>query len=307
MARGQYSDVVLDSVGNPIAGATVTVKNISAAGAQTGNAAVYGSEAGSAIANPLLTAIDGFFSFWADTGARYDIVIAALGLTTRTVRWDNAFFPPAIRSIGVQHLGVDVLPLGTVLDWWRPSAAIPLPTGWVEARGQSLAPTDHDFPGGGTITLPDCRNTVKLGADSAVADHQVATPVNGAAGAPGVGAQGGSNVPRNVKHTHSLSAHTHTGAPHTHTWPAVAGLSTGPADTDPNGYMEVSAGTAGNSGIFLSKRIHHNNLNQSETAPTTPGTSSTPSYDLTGLDGPPDVDVRPSYTATIVIIKVKNT
>ncbi len=71
-----YTDTLFDTLGNAIAGATVTVYQ---AGTLT-PATLYSTNTGTALSNPLTTGLDGSFDFYAING-RYDLVMAKTGYT----------------------------------------------------------------------------------------------------------------------------------------------------------------------------------------------------------------------------------
>lgn len=95
-------------------------------------------------------------------------------------------------------------PLGMVISWWRPNGLTAVPTGWAVPTGQSLTASQHDFPGGGTIVLPDLRNSFIMGVTEAT-----------------IGSTGGSNSV-DIAHTHSVGSHSHTIPAHSHTVPGHA-------------------------------------------------------------------------------------
>lgn len=88
MARVQYAEVFETNAGVPLNGASVNVKSVNADGSQGGNATIYVSETGAPSSNPISTGADGYATFWAEAGARYDVIVSAAGFTTRTVRWE---------------------------------------------------------------------------------------------------------------------------------------------------------------------------------------------------------------------------
>lgn len=88
------------------------------------------------------------------------------------------------------------MPLGTVIQWWRPSTSVALPTGWVVPTGQTLDSTQHDY-GSFNITLPDLRNKFVLGAT-------LTNPGPDVASAPAIGQLGGSQV-ANLAHSHHIT------------------------------------------------------------------------------------------------------
>lgn len=102
------------------------------------------------------------------------------------------------------------IPVGTVINWYRPNTSTPLPAGWVECIGQSVAAAAHDFVGGGTITVPDMRNRFILGA----ATNGASSP--GSSQTPAIGATGGSHT-LDLAHTHGFAHHhVYTMVSHTH-------------------------------------------------------------------------------------------
>jgi hypothetical protein len=77
----KYSDVVLDTSGNVISGATVTVTQYPSGTSAT----VYAADSTSGgNVSPLTTDSRGYFEFWAPTG-HYSLTISKTGQTTRTV------------------------------------------------------------------------------------------------------------------------------------------------------------------------------------------------------------------------------
>jgi hypothetical protein len=155
-------------------------------------------------------------------------------------------------------VGNDV-PLGSVIQWWRPSIATTIPDGWVPCDGSTYTNNTASTPpiilhsyGTTSLTVPDLRNAFILGAHETTTATYTAAPVftplnrdgtaaasgNLATNGPGINGAGGSNavfnldhqhlagsnllIPdhtHNISHTHSFS-HTHTIPAHTHTVPA---------------------------------------------------------------------------------------
>lgn len=104
-------------------------------------------------------------------------------------------------------------PIGTVVAWFRPNGATSIPTNWHACDGTTLTSSFHDFPGGGSVTLPDLRNRFILGADASDANGAAAANVGDAtidtsSGAPGPQASGGSN--KIVQSISQMPSHTHT-------------------------------------------------------------------------------------------------
>jgi hypothetical protein len=151
----------------------------------------------------------------------------------------------------VSGLNYNDVPLGTIITWWRPTSTISIPDGWAVCDGRTIAQADHSYPISGSITLPDMRNKMVVGADPATPginalsgyaleanatsaqntnnDWTGVQKVAGTAGAPGVGydsgletanPRSGSNLPRDLSHNHtagtlSIKDHYHT-ISHTH-------------------------------------------------------------------------------------------
>lgn len=102
-----------------------------------------------------------------------------------------------------------VHPLGSIMPWWRPSPLSAIPEGWVVAKGQTLTSSEHDFAGGGSITLPDLRNKFLLGADTEDTGTSTSTP-------PAISQAGGSHE-KDTSHSHTIDPHSHDVDPHYHT------------------------------------------------------------------------------------------
>jgi hypothetical protein len=98
--------------------------------------------------------------------------------------------------------------LGMVIEWWRPSDSVAVPTGWVVPVGQVLSSSEHDFAGGGSVTLPDLRNAFILGAATSGTGSTVSLP-------PTIGGTGGAHE-RSLVHSHTVASHTHTVNAHNH-------------------------------------------------------------------------------------------
>jgi len=114
----------------------------------------------------------------------------------------------------VKRASDGAIPLGLMFPWFRPSLVVPIPPGYVVADGTTLTPSQHSFPGGGNVTIPDLRNRFVLGADytkeigEAPADVESPLALT-SDGAPGPNATGGSNAVSVT--TTQLPKHTHTG------------------------------------------------------------------------------------------------
>ena len=132
-------------------------------------------------------------------------------------------------DIGAQQIGIGhmtlaalaaILPLGTIIPWFRPAANFDAgngaglaPKGWAICDGSVVASVNHDWGTGGNVTIPDLRNRFILGAATSGTGTGVGTPpsesVNGTA------STGGAHT-RNMQHTHPVPSHFHISNPHTH-------------------------------------------------------------------------------------------
>lgn len=97
----------------------------------------------------------------------------------------------------VSGLNYNDVPLGTVIQWWRPTSATDagsgagmIPDGWVPCDGRVLDSTQHSY-GDFTITVPDLRNKFVLGADPTLPGINATTSYYHESGA--VGAQAKNN------------------------------------------------------------------------------------------------------------------
>jgi hypothetical protein len=107
------------------------------------------------------------------------------------------------------------IPIGGVIDWWRPSPAVAVPTGFEIADGRSI--TQHEFTSvTGSVSLPDLRNVFILGADASKTDGAGASGSSSdvVTDGPGIRGTGGSN--RHTLATDQMPAHTHAVTDPTH-------------------------------------------------------------------------------------------
>lgn len=117
----------------------------------------------------------------------------------------GAVYGPAIPNGAITSpmLDPNILPLGSVVTWWRPSGSTSTPGGGWEIMDGRAWNTIPNSLGLTTGNIPDMRGRFPIGAD-----------ITGNS-APGIGATGGSNT-TNFAHSHNVNAHTHTVPPHTH-------------------------------------------------------------------------------------------
>ena len=205
--------------------------------------------------NPFTTGPSGSVEFWADGPAEVDVFIhdtvGPSRIADRTFGWNavavgvgslpSASLAPDA-GIALAMLGPDVLrqmhAIGQVIDWWRPQASVPLPSGFEVCDGRQIPAGQHDFPGLGAsaINLPDLRNMFILGAlptnageGAIIKAHAAGAGQGNAPGdAPGIVGNGGSNAAKNFAHGHGVPgvshAHLTEGVNHLHT---VGSLYTG--------------------------------------------------------------------------------
>lgn len=158
----------------------------------------------------------------------------------------------------VRALDFNDVPLGAVFAWWRPSSDVPLPTGCVPCDGSTYSSTaTHSYQPYGitSITVPDMRNKMVLGANTSVTDGTAAAlpSVQAASGAPGIRGGGGTNVPRALSHTHlctnlTIADHRHPIGIHQH----EVGTHTHPVNAHQHNIditHSHSVGGGGNTGI----------------------------------------------------------
>jgi hypothetical protein len=343
MARSMYQNTIAaaDATGTlkALAGIQIFVYT---QGTQT-TVPIYQSRTGAPQkTNPIVTDATGLVEFFADVG-EYDVrtkdTNVSPRIADRTVQWHSVsgadggtpgakIAPDAGLSLGT--LGADVnrqiAQIGQVIDWWRPDDTFPVPSGWEICDGRSILAGSHDF-GGGSITLPDLRNTFILGADATKINGAVSTNGDTAAGAPGIRGVGGSNAVRNLAHTHVVDAHSHTVNAHSHTVNAhdhsfmnpiavnsgsLLVVHPGDAQMDYAGsHVELmdTGGTVGarnvgvSGGIAMERYAIWTNQSTPGTSTSSPGTSNT----SPGTDSQLSTtnDMRPRHVGLLKIMKVR--
>jgi hypothetical protein len=174
-----------------------------------------------------------------------------------------------------------VASLGDVKFWWRPNASTAIPTGWVIADGRSVLASEHDFSGGGTISVPNLIERVPRGVNEA-----------------DIGSSGGASA-INLAHTHTVSPHDHVVPSHTHELNLQSGFN---AVTN----LKISQDLSGSSWVHSgasSGEEHRHPINGSAgftsltTEQSSPGTSSSLSSSQS---------IIPSYIGLLPLVKVKN-
>jgi hypothetical protein len=173
-------------------------------------------------------------------------------------------FPDAtVQTTAVTGSGGGV-PVGTVLDWWRPNSSFPIPEGYQICEGSVVSDPQSPLNG---FTLPDLRNRFVRGAatldvvgltgGAETHDHSVSTPahvhsidhthtVSGNTQVLGMTTAGpsGSLVGAGSASPGAASpAHTHTLAPHSHSVAITTG-SPSSGSSGPGGETVVASATA---------------------------------------------------------------
>jgi hypothetical protein len=176
--------------------------------------------------NPFTTGTSGSVRFWADGPTEYDLVFEDTIVPARVADrfgWNSV--PAKTGSMpttflagdgGISHAMLSPVvvrqevPIGGIIEWWRPSAGVPVPDGYEVCDGHSVPAGSHEFVGvSGAINMPDLRNVFILGADANVADGTQPAQGVGSANAPGIRAGGGSNAIKNLAHTHGVPLPNH--------------------------------------------------------------------------------------------------
>ena len=189
-------------------------------------------------------------------------------------------------SVGVAELANTIyqrlIPLGTILDWYPPAAAVApftssLPPGFVACTGQAWSVVPNEL-GYTTGNLPNLVDKYAVGADPTFARGLAATHniSGGAQTAAGLGGLAGANkaVEHLPEHTHQLDQHVHVQTDHTHSLYVKGGNTVGLDSGDYNGSGQpitrgASTGTAHThrmGGDVFSAQIESDPITQSVTA-----------------------------------------
>lgn len=140
-------------------------------------------------------------------GAVTDVKLASNSVTTAKIL-DGTILGAdlATGAVGANQLDPalfdNLLPLGSVISWYRPNGTFAVPFGFVLCQGQTLLQSAHDWAGAGSITIPDLTDRFVIGAGGAVSERT----------------SGGANS-RTWSHSHLVPDHTHNGSSHTHVVP----------------------------------------------------------------------------------------
>ena len=168
------------------------------------------------------------------------------------------------------RLSVQEVPVGTILDWYRPDAETVLPDGFQMCDGSLI--TDSASPMKGKNT-PNLIDKITYG----VSENRV-------------GEMGGANS-INLQHSHIVNSHTHS-IVHTHTFAGVTGTSN-----------QGSSSAGGNAGPVLSYNAHDHSYSGAVSASSIESSgSASPSTDSQLSTS---VDNRQAYIGVLKIIKVR--
>jgi hypothetical protein len=121
----------------------------------------------------------------------------------------------AAGAVGAAALDPNILPVGSVMLWWRPPGSGATPDGFWEAMDGRAWNSISNYWGLTTGNIPDTRGVFAKGADI-LGGH--GTPIGASGGSSSASLAHSHNV---LGHTHSIPAHTHGIWPdggHTHTW-----------------------------------------------------------------------------------------
>lgn len=115
-------------------------------------------------------------------------------------------------AVTIDKLDGTVVPLGTVVLWYRADSAVLPPSGWEVMDGRAWSGIVNKLGAGGvqwnTGNIPNMANKFPLGAALAGTDGTPANP-------PAIGAVGGQHT-RNISHGHTAQPHSHTVNAHSH-------------------------------------------------------------------------------------------
>lgn len=220
----------------------------------------------------------------------------------------------ANQQVTYEKLDPTVLPLGSVIMWYRKSGETNLPGGgWEICDGRAWSSITNSL-GYTTGTIPDLRDSFAIGAD-----------INGIV-APSIGAGGGSNE-RNFAHSHNVDAHFHGVPSHSHGISLDGNHTHGFLGEDSNYHQLVQQLVRApvaetevrdalfNPGISLA-RTHESVIQEPSPLQYTGAhshggaTGASPEFSTTstgtGTDTQlGDVDIRPSYVALLYIMRCR--
>lgn len=186
-------------------------------------------------------------------------------------------------NISADKLGAGIVnSLGDLKWWWRPNVSTSIPgSGWVVAAGQTLASSQHDFAGGGTIVVPNLIGRTTFGVEI------------GSVGTPG----GAASV--NLNHVHGVNPHTHPVPAHSHPIALESGFNLATN-------LKISQDLSGSSWVHAdnvsgAEHRHSINGNVGTQGPWTSGEGSSTTDSQLGT-----TSIIPPYVGLLPLLKVKN-
>jgi hypothetical protein len=222
------------------------------------------------------------------------------------VQGDPTALPDAIPFVSVPYAlsaasinGVsdqNLVPVGTVVDWFRPNSSMLTPTGWTVCDGSLV--TDASAPLFNGKHVPDLRNRFVLGIDPG--NMTVMASYGADQGAPPQGGQ--ASVSASLAHSHGIGAHTHTIQSHTHTFTtSIDGDHFHDHQNDPfqSGFIQ-GAVTGGQRTTTNGAHSHHGTTDGSGTLTTDPTALQTDTQ-LSNVTIP----TMPPYVGLLKIIRIK--
>lgn len=205
-----------------------------------------------------------------------DILIGAGGsnpINTVNTPLDDQIYYLRANGFGGDPSWDHPVPIGTVIDWFRASGAIPIPDGWQFCDGSSI--TDLRSPING-FTTPDLRDKFVRGKTTTAS-----------------GTTSGGSDTVNLQHSHTVNSHTHS--------TPTSGL---PTTTDPGEQFNMAVY---NNGSVLASPGHfavdpgntsegsHRHQSGGNTGSSAPGTNNSLSTSQT---------VVPAYVGLIKLLKI---
>jgi hypothetical protein len=111
-------------------------------------------------------------------------------------------------AVGLSKLDPSVVPIGTVISWYRPTPSVPIPAGgWEVCDGRPWSDITNAW-GQVTGTIPDLRGKFILGAGLTNIGPDPTKY-------PDIGQLGGSHT-KNLTHSHVVNSHSHGVPTHNH-------------------------------------------------------------------------------------------
>lgn len=113
----------------------------------------------------------------------------------------------AAGAVTKDKLDGNIIPIGTVISWYRPNGSVPIPTGWEICDGRAWSSIPNGW-GQTSGTIPDLRNKFILGAATSGVGSGTSMP-------PDIGQVGGSHT-KDLSHSHAVEDHSHWVGSHDH-------------------------------------------------------------------------------------------